>query len=142
MAASKWHKITNIDDDDLAGIPAGSMSGHVFLECNLQLASGDNADTKDFDFGVFGDLSIVVNTMAVNINNAYVGDANQKIQVMGSCDGTNYAILDEVTNKTFDTIPYLHLYDYDEKGKCPFMKVRLIGIGTGTETIKIAVIPQ
>ena len=138
----KWHKITNINDDDLAGRPVGTLSGHVFLECDLQLASGDNADTQDFDFPVFGDLSIIVNTMGVDCTDTYFGDADQKIQMMGSVDGTNYAILGEVTNKTFDAIPYLYLYDYDAKGKCPYMKIRLIGTGTGGNTIKIAVIPQ
>ena len=141
MAASKWHKITNITDADLAG-SLDSRSGYVYNECNIDLASGSNADTEPFDFPVFGDLSVIVNTGAVNITDTYFGDVNQKIQMMGSVDGTNYAILGEVTNKTFDTIPYLYLYDYDAKGKCPYMKIRLIGTGTGTETIKVAVISQ
>ena len=139
--ASKWHKITNITNASVAGTTT-QKGGHVFQECNITLASGSNADTKNFDFPVFGDLSIIVNTGAVNCADAYFGDINQKIRVMGSVDGTNYAVLGEVTDKTFDTTPYVYLYDYDANGKCPFMKIRLIGTGTGTDIIKIAVIHQ
>ena len=65
MAASKWHKITNITDADLAG-SLNLKGGYVFNECNITLASGSDADTEPFDFPVFGDLSIIINTGAVN----------------------------------------------------------------------------
>jgi hypothetical protein len=93
------------------------------------------------DFAINGDFSIIVNTGSVNIANTYLG-ANCKILVYGSVDGTNYVALDSVANKNFDTQPYFHIYDYDTKGKAPYMKIALDGHGSGTETIKIAVIPH
>jgi len=141
MAASKWHKITNISDDDLAGQLTGK-GGHVFKECNITLDGTTEVFTESFDFPITGDFSIVVNTGGVNINNAYSG-ANCKINVYGSVDGVNWTdALDSASNKSFDTKPYVHVYDYDEEGRLPFMRIGLDGHGAGTETIKVAVIPH
>ena len=58
-------------------------------------------------------------------------------------DGTNWSdALDTAANKDFDTKPYAFVYDYDEKGKMPFMRIGLDGNGSGSETIKVAVIPH
>jgi len=140
MAASKWHRLTNIDDDDLAGITG--TNSHVFRECNITLNGGTSVETEKFDWSCKTDFTVIVNSGSKNINNAYVGDADQKITIEGSIDGTNFVELDQVTDKDIDAKPYAHIYDFDSKGVMPIMRVALIGTGAGTETIKIAVIPH
>jgi hypothetical protein len=147
MAASKWYKITNIVDADGAGqlLADGTFAGkggHVFKECDIDLNGTTEVYTESFDFPIMGDFSIVVNTGGVNINNLYSG-ANCKINVYGSVDGVNWTdALDSIANKDFDGKPYVHVYDYDEEGRMPFMRIGLDGNGAGTEKIKVAVIPH
>jgi hypothetical protein len=147
MAASKWYKITNVVDANGAGkrIADGTFNaqgGHVFKECDIDLAGTTEVFTKPFDFPIMGDFSIVVNTGGVDVTDAYFG-TNCKINVYGSVDGVNWTdALDSVANKDFDTKPYVHVYDYDEEGRMPFMRIGLDGDGAGTEKIKVAVIPH
>ena len=140
MAASKWHKITNITDADLAG-SLTLKGGTMMIECNIDLNGTTEVYTNPFDFFVGGDLSIVVNSGSENINNSYSG-SNCEIGVQGSVDGENYVDLDTITNKDFDAKPYVHVYDYDAKGRTPYMRISLDGHGSGTEDIKIAIIPH
>jgi hypothetical protein len=146
-ATSKWHKITNITDDDLAGSLNG-LGGHVFNECTLELDGDAAVTTKPFDFPVTGDLTIVVNSNAKNITDDYIG-ANTKITVQGSVDGVSWIDLDTSSaftgGVTIDTKAQMHLYDYDEEGRFPYMRLSLIGHTSAThtaESIKIAVIPH
>jgi hypothetical protein len=147
MAASKWYKITNVVDADGAGqrIADGTFNaqgGHVFKECDIDLAGTTEVFTEPFDFPIMGDFSIVVNTSGVDIDNNYSGAAC-KIAVYGSVDNVNWTdALDSTTNKDFDGKPYVHVYDYDEEGRMPFMRIGLDGNGSGTNKIKVAVIPH
>jgi hypothetical protein len=141
MAASKWHKITNITDDDLAG-SLTDLGGYVFKECNIDLDGDAAVTTEIFDFPVEGDLTIVVNTNAKDITNDYVG-ANCKISVEGSVDNTSWAVLDTSATLAIDTLSDVHVYDYDAKGRLPYMRLSLIGHDAAThasEAIKLAVI--
>lgn len=150
MAASKWFKITNIVDDDGAGqlLADGTFAGkggHVFKECNLTLASTGDAVTEHFDFPVMGDLSIIVNTNAATVTGTYAG-ANCKLTVQGSVDNVSWIDLATSTPFTAGTTivdkAQMYLYDYDEEGRMPYMRVKMVGNGTGVNTIKIAVIPH
>ena len=141
MAASKWHRITNITDSDLAG-SLTLLGGTVFRECNIKLAGTSEVFTLPFDWAIRGDFTVVVNSGSGNVANTYFGDSNCKIAVRGSVDGDTYIDLDTATNKDFDTKPYVHVYVYDSKGRTPFMRVSLDGHSTGSETIKIAVVPH
>tara|TARA_R110000824_G_C14702021_1_gene622782 strand:+ start:39 stop:461 length:423 start_codon:yes stop_codon:yes gene_type:complete len=140
MAASIWHKITNITDADLAG-SLTLKGGTMMIECNIDLNGTTEVYTKPFDFSIAGDLSIVINSGSENITDTYLG-ANCEIGIQGSVDGANYVDLDATTNKDFDTKPYVHIYDYDAKGRMPYMRISLDGHGSGTEDIKIAIIPH
>ena len=72
MAASKWHKITNITDDDLAG-SLDALTGHVFNECNLTLNGDTEVQTEPFDFVVNGDLTIVTTVNGTkSVSDVYV----------------------------------------------------------------------
>ena len=68
----------------------------------------------------------------------------------GSIDNVNYVTLDtsaalQAVN-TMDASPAMYLYDYDEEGRMPFMRLSLVGHTGAThetdEIIKIAVIPH
>jgi hypothetical protein len=150
MATSKWHKITNIVDDNKAGQYAANgdwvgKGGHVFKECTLTLNGTGNAFTEHFDFPIMGDLTIVVNSNGADIDNNYPG-ANCKVTVQGSVDGTSWVDLDTSSaftgGVTIDGKAQMHLYDYDEEGRMPYMRLKMVGNGTGTNDIKIAVIPH
>ena len=145
--ASKWYKITNVVDADGAGqlIADGTFTGkggHVFKECDITLNGTDEVYTEPFDFPIMGDFSIVVNTSGVDITDTYFGTAC-KINVYGSVDNVNWTdALDSAANKDFDGKPYVHVYDYDEEGRMPFMRIGLDGDGSGANKIKIAIIPH
>ena len=147
MAASKWHKITNITDDDLAG-SLDALTGHVFNECNLTLNGDTEVQTEPFDFVVNGDLTIVVNSNAAGIGTAYNG-SNARLYVQGSVDTSSWFQMDELTldaagtpARDIEGKAYMHVYDYDGNGRAPFMRVALVGHGASANTLKIAVIPQ
>jgi len=147
MAASKWHKITNITNDALAGSLTGK-GGHVFKECDITLANnGTIVYTEPFDFPVMGDLSIVVNTNAAAIGSTFDG-ANAYLKVFGSVDAASWIELDSVVldaSPATDSIEgqaKLHLYDYDTEGRLPYMRLALHSDGNASATIKIAVIPH
>ena len=140
MAASKWHKITNTTDADLAG-SLTLKGGTMLIECNIDLNGQTEVFTEHFDFPVIGDFTLVVNSGSENVTNTYFG-ANCKVKVQGSVDGTNYVELDSFANKDFDTKPYVHVYDYDGKGRMPYMRISVDGNGSGSEDIKIAIIPH
>ena len=141
MAASKWHRITNITDSDLAG-SLTLLGGTVFRECNIKLAGTSEVFTLPFDWAIKGDFTVVVNSGSVNVANTYFGDSNCKIAVRGSVDGDTYIDLDTATDKDFDTKPYAHVYDYDGKGIMPYMRIGLDGSGNGAEVIKVAIFPH
>jgi hypothetical protein len=147
MAASKWHKITNITDDDLAGSLTGK-GGHVFKECNIDLDGDEPVTTEHFDFNVSGDLTVIVNSNAASVTANYNGAAC-KITMQGSVDGTNWIDLESsdafTGGLTLEDKAQMYLYDYDEEGRMPFMRLSLVGNTGAThaaETIKIAVIPH
>ena len=138
MAASIWHKITNITDADLAG-SLTLKGGTMMIECDIDLNGTTQVFTRPFDFIVDGDLTVVINSGSENITDTYFG-ANCEISVRGSVDGVNYINLDTAEAKDFDTKPYAHIYDYDANGRMPYMLIGLDGHGAGTEDIKIAII--
>tara|TARA_R100000458_G_C8195147_1_gene187538 strand:+ start:407 stop:847 length:441 start_codon:yes stop_codon:yes gene_type:complete len=145
--ASKWHKITNVTNDALAGSLTGK-GGHVFRECDITLANnGTVVYTEPFDFPVMGDLSIIANSNGADIGTDFDG-ANAYLKVQGSVDNTTWVELDSVT---LDAVPStdsiegkakIHLYDYDAEGRLPYMRLALHSHGNASASIKIAVIPH
>ena len=143
MAASKWHRITNVTDTDTAG-SLTQKGGHVFRECDIALTSQNDAFTEPFDWRVNGEFTVIVNTGAVNIADTYSG-ANCKLKVYGHTDNVAEAsrvLLATSAQLSFDTTSDVYVYDYDTNGVLPYMWIALDGHGTGTDTIKLAVIPH
>ena len=143
MAASKWHRITNVTDTDTAG-SLTQKGGHVFRECDIALTGTTDAFTTPFDWRVNGDFTVIVNTGAVDINANYSG-ANCKLKVYGHTNdvAASYRVLlDTSAQLSFDETSDVYVYNFDEKGVLPYMWIALDGNGAGTETIKVAVIPH
>ena len=119
----------------------GSMGHFCYFEMD-----GNTTDdyTKPFDFPVNGDLTIVINPTKVNTDAATTLD----VSMQGSVDGVNYVELADKTailqdsDGTIDTAVHSAVYDYDAKGRMPFMRLGITAATPSNSTIIIAVIPH
>jgi hypothetical protein len=119
----------------------GSMGHFCYFEMD-----GNTTDdyTKPFDFPVNGDLTIVINATKVNTDAATTLD----VSMQGSVDGVNYVELADKTlilqdsDGTIDTVVKSAVYDYDAKGRMPFMRLGITAATPSNSTIIIAVIPH
>jgi hypothetical protein len=119
----------------------GSMGHFCYFEMD-----GNTTDdyTKPFDFSVNGDLTIVINPTKVNTDAATTLD----VSMQGSVDGVNYVELADKTtilqdsDGTIDTVVKSAVYDYDAKGRMPFMRLGITAATPSNSTIIIAVIPH
>ena len=143
----QWQTLTNITNDAVAGSLTGK-GGHVFKECNITLANnGTIVYTKPFNFPVTGDLSIILNSNAADVGTTFDG-SNAYMKVFGSIDNSSWVEMDAVVldnSPTTDSIEgqaCLHVYDYDEEGRMPYMRIGLHSDGNASAAIKIAVIPH
>jgi len=116
----------------------GSM-GHY---CYFNMDGGTDADwTHHFDFPVRGDFTIVINALGGNLPSGTTID----VSVLGSVDGTNYVDLhtDIIDGVAIDDTVAVAVYDYDAKGRMPYMKLELTAASNASdETILLAVIPH
>jgi len=119
----------------------GSMGHFCYFEMD-----GNTTDdyTKPFDFAINGDLTIVINPTKVNTDASTTLD----VSMQGSVDGVNYVELADKTtilqdsDGTIDTIVKSAVYDYDAKGRMPFMRLGITAATPSNSTIIIAVIPH
>ena len=119
----------------------GNMGHFCYFEMD-----GNTTDdyTKPFDFPVNGDLTIVINATKVNTDASTTLD----VSMQGSVDGVNYVELADKTtilqdsDGTIDTIVKSAVYDYDAKGRMPFMRLGITAATPSNSTIVIAVIPH
>lgn len=116
----------------------GTM-GHY---CYFNMDGGTDADyTHAFDFPINGDFTIVVNALAGDLPSATTMD----VSVQGSVDGSNYVDLhlDVINGVAIDDTLAIAVYDYDAKGRMPFMRLELTAASNASnETILLAIIPQ
>ena len=110
--------------------------------CYFNMDGGTDADyTHHFDFPITGDFTIVCNALASDLGGALEMD----VSVQGSVDGTNYADLhtDIMNGVTIDDAVKVAVYNYDEKGRMPYMRLELTAAANAqNETILLAVIPH
>ena len=113
--------------------------------CYFEMDGNTTDDyTKPFDFAINGDLTIVINPTKVNTDAATTLD----VSMQGSVDGVNYVELADKTtilqdsDGTIDTIVKSAVYDYDAKGRMPFMRLGIQAAKASNSTIIIAVIPH
>ena len=100
--------------------------------------------TKPFDFPITGDFTIVINATKVNTDASTTLD----VSVQGSVDGSNYVELADKTailqdsDGTIDTVIKMAVYDYDAKGRMPYMRLGITAATPSNSTIVIAIIPH
>ncbi len=105
---------------------AGTMGFWCHFDGNN---STDAQDSEPFDFPIMGDLTITINPTIVNFDGA--SGATVDVSVIGSVDGTNYIELADKTvcvqdsDGTIDGAAKTFVYDYDAKGRLPYMALRI-----------------
>ena len=153
MAAgvSKWTKFgTNTDAVDVASNPqlanpsVDMLDRRVRHECHMWLDDTDDIETKNFNWPIDGDFTIVFNATKVNLAGT-IGTCT--VNVVGSTDDVTYVPLtdSELGTGTFDGKVIHYIYDYDANGRLPFMRLRVTtnnGDDRSDTPIKIVVIPH
>ena len=115
----------------------GTM-GHY---CYFNLDNGTDEDfTLPFDFPISGDFTIVINALATELAGSTLVD----VSVAGSVDGTTYVDLhtDVIDGVQMNDTLAIGVYDYDAKGRMPFMRLGINPLTGRNETILIAIVPQ
>ena len=100
----------------------------------------DEDFTLPFDFPISGDFTIVINALATEL----AGSTLVEVSVAGSVDGTTYVDLhtDVIDGVQMNDTLAIGLYDYDGKGRMPFMRLGINPLTGRNETILIAIVPQ
>jgi hypothetical protein len=140
-SASKWTKLgsnTNSAVDTNAGAAKneanidaetgdGGIDVQVRHECHMWLDDTAAIPTKDFDWAINGDFTVVVNSANATLESGDMGNVDCDIE--GSVDGTNYVKLADVatwdagagSSSTVGT----GIYDFDTYGRMPYMRLSL-----------------
>ena len=155
LLGSPWEKYVDLspsDSDALADpgsayakvgpeIRGSGTTGTMGHFCYFNMDGGTDADyTHPFDFPVTGDFTIVINALAGNLPSATTID----VSVQGSVDGTNYIDLhtDVIDGVSIDDTIAAAVYDYDNKGRMPYMRLELTAATASNETILLAILPH
>ncbi len=116
----------------------GTM-GHF---CVFRHDGGTEADwTEPFNFPVNGDFTIAINSSG----EALSASTTMDVSVQGSVNGTDYVDLhtDLIDGVVIDNTVVAGVYDYDAKGRMPYMRLELTaGTASTAENILIHVIPH
>jgi hypothetical protein len=155
LLSTKWGRIADMTATDALADPAGTgvtpgglvsaagqVTGTMGYYCIFNMDEGTDADyTHHFDFPINGDLTIVVNSGGSNLPNATTMD----VSVQGSVDNVNFVDLhtDIIDGVSIDDAPAAAVYDYDAKGRMPYMRLELTAASNASdESIMIHVIPH
>ena len=120
---------------------AAAMGHYCYFEMD-----GNTTDdyTKPFDFVIDGDFTVAINATAVDTDAGTTLD----VTVQGSVDGDNYVELAAKTDilqdsdGTIDSLVKIGIYDYDAKGRMPYMRLGITAATPSNSTIILAVIPH
>ena len=116
----------------------GTM-GHF---CVFRHDGGTEADwTEPFNFPVNGDFTIAINSSG----EALSASTTMDVSVQGSVNGTDYVDLhtDLIDGVVIDNTVVAGVYDYDAKGRMPYMRLELTaGTASTAENILIHVVPH
>jgi len=155
ILGSPWETYSDLNPTDKDALPESSSQfesigpkingagtiGTMGHFCYFNLDNGTDEDyTLPFDWAINGDFTVVCNALATDL----AGSTAMDVSVQGSVDGVNYMdlhedILDGVAIK--DSVQAA-VYDYDAKGRMPYMRLGLTP-GTGRdESILLAIIPH
>ena len=128
----------NIDNTQSATSASGT-NNQVRHECHMWLIDGDDTETKDFNWAINGNFTVVLNSALQTISDP----GNIDVDIMGSVDGVNYIKLDDLVTWDAGTATIgLGVYDFATNGILPYMRIRLDGnaVDNSGAPIKINVI--
>ena len=131
--SSKWttlgsntNSIVNTDSAEEANINIsghGGINAQVRHECHMWLIDGDNTETKDFNWSVIGNFTVVLNS-ALQTSMSDPGDID--VDIVGSVDGENYTKMSDLVTWDAGTGTVgIGVYDYNANGVMPYMRIRL-----------------
>ena len=127
--------------------PEGTINGQgttgtMGYFCVFRHDGGTEADwTEPFDFPINGDFTIAINSSG----EALSASTTMDVSVQGSVNGTDYVDLhtDLIDGVVIDNTVVAGVYDYDAKGRMPYMRLELTaGTASTAENILIHVIPH
>ena len=120
----------------------GGITGTMGYFCVFRHDGGTEADwTEPFDFPINGDFTITINSTGEDLSASTTMD----VSVQGSVNGTDYVDLhtDLIDGVVIDDTVVAGVYDYDAKGRMPYMRLELTaGTASTAENILIHVIPH
>jgi hypothetical protein len=130
----------NIDVAQTDAIASG-INAQVRRECHMWLVDGDDTETKDFNWSVIGNFTVVLNS-ALQTSMSDPGDID--VDIVGSVDGENYIKMADLVNWDAGTGTVgIGTYDYNAHGVMPYMRIRLncenSGADNSAKPIKINV---
>tara|TARA_R100000700_G_C3075527_1_gene83642 strand:- start:53 stop:526 length:474 start_codon:yes stop_codon:yes gene_type:complete len=129
-------------DDPRGKVSLGSAAtvGHF---CYFAMPNNTDANaTRHFDFPITGDFTIVVNPTIITWGS---NNTTLDVSVQGSVDGVNYIDLhtDILDGVTIARQVHAAVYDYDNKGRMPYMRLELTQVANEADaTIIIAILPH
>ena len=120
----------------------GGITGTMGYFCVFRHDGGTEADwTEPFDFPINGDFTITINSTGEDLSASTTMD----VSVQGSVNGTDYVDLhtDLIDGVVIDDTVVAGVYDYDAKGRMPYMRLELTaGTASTAENILIHIIPH
>ena len=134
---------------DTYGVPGGlvangGVTGTMGYYCIFNMDGGTDADyTHHFDFPVTGDFTVVLNSGGSDLGGALEMDCS----VQGSVDGvsTNNIDLHDniITSTDIDDNAAAAVYDYDAKGRMPYMQIEITQTSSArNKAIIVNVVPH
>jgi len=102
----------------------GKTLSDIYNKCTyVQVSGHEEVFTDKFNWAVTTDFTIMFNVAGGNTTT----DTTFTIKVQGSGDGTHWFDLDSYSPATDDTDTkvYMAVYDYDEKGRAPYMRLSI-----------------
>ena len=132
---------------DTYGVPGGlvangGVTGTMGYYCIFNMDGAAGADeTHHFDFPVMGDLTVVINSGGSDLGAATTMD----VSMQGSVDNVNWVDLhtDFLDGVAIDNVVAAGVYDYDAKGRMPYMRLELTPASNEqAEAIMIHVVPH
>ena len=157
LLGTKWSRIADmtatddLDSDNphvtpyttpMGKVANGGVTGTMGYYCIFNMDGGTDADyTHPFDFPVMGDLTIILNSGGSDLGGALEMDCS----VQGSVDNINWVDLhtDLLDGVTLDNVTKAAVYDYDAKGRMPYMRLELTAAANAqNESIMIHVVPH
>ena len=134
--------------DNVSIVNGSGINAQVRHECQVWLDYTDGIYTKHFDWPVNGDFTVVLNAAYQDLA-ADPGDID--VDIEGSVTGADaqwFKLADLATwnvGSSTSTVTEAHIYDYDAKGRAPYMRIAL-DCGSDADNrhkpIKIVVIPH